>query len=55
MKPVAQCKVCDKTLTTEEIEVGTSLVCPRCKPGAAKPTEQEKDTAEDIGPSAEKE
>lgn len=30
-RAAAQCKVCGKTLTPEEIEIGKSLVCPRCK------------------------
>jgi len=33
---VAQCKICGKTLLPEEIEVGTSLVCPRCAPKQRK-------------------
>lgn len=39
MKPVAQCKRCNKTITTEEIEIGASLVCPSCDPKSAEKAE----------------
>jgi DNA-directed RNA polymerase subunit RPC12/RpoP len=31
-REAAKCRICGKTLLPEEIEVGTSLVCPRCSP-----------------------
>ncbi len=37
MKRVAaECKICGKTLTPEEVEVGMPLVCSRCKPKKGK-------------------
>jgi uncharacterized paraquat-inducible protein A len=29
-REIAQCPVCGQTITPEEVEVGMSLVCPRC-------------------------
>ena len=54
MKPVAQCKVCKKTITTAEIEVGTSLVCPSCDPKSAKEAKSKAENSRDSMESAEK-
>lgn len=35
-RAAAQCKICGKTLTPEEVEVGMPMVCPRCKPKEGK-------------------
>jgi hypothetical protein len=29
-RDIAQCPACGKTITPEEVEIGMSLVCPRC-------------------------
>jgi phage FluMu protein Com len=55
MKPVAQCKTCNKTLTTEEVEVGTSLVCPRCDPKPTTKVMPDEADSRDSKESAEKE
>ena len=47
---VVQCPTCGKTITPEEIEIGTSLVCPVCDPAKAKTkneTEQQPRARED--------
>ena len=31
-RTIAQCPICGKTITPEEVEIGISLVCPRCDP-----------------------
>jgi DNA-directed RNA polymerase subunit RPC12/RpoP len=45
-RAAAQCGICGKTLLPEEIEVGASLVCPRCDPkrNKTKPGKGETDT-----------
>jgi len=37
-RAVALCEVCGKTITPEEVEVGISLVCPRCAPRSKAPS-----------------
>lgn len=36
MKPVAQCTMCKKAISSAEIEVGMSLVCEICAPEKGK-------------------
>lgn len=39
---IAQCSRCGKTITPEEVEIGISLVCPRCEPRRAKKRQEGK-------------
>jgi DNA-directed RNA polymerase subunit M/transcription elongation factor TFIIS len=39
---IAQCPICGKTIIPEEVEIGISLVCPRCEPRRAKKNPHEK-------------